>query len=427
MKGLRLLTASPVVLASIVAAGFYVAFTIVALGMHGWNPFWFVWIGERFARFDPNGATGFDGQFIYYLAGYGVDGVRHLDNPPYRLQRILLPLVVRVVSLGHLGLVPWAIVGVNLAAITAATTWLASWLRSQQISPWYALTYSLYVGIFLAYAHDLTEPLAFCLAAGGVILWLQSVPIHEAKQSPRRNETPETGDRKPQTDQFTGFPSPAADFRFPIFLAQPPAREPRLALQGRKLGSVALFALAILTKEITVLFVFGIAIAELIRRQPARACGIMVALIPFALWDAYLFSVFRTVPLFAGPPMELIPLQGALPHLTAGLRRSLSLFFLGIPAFALVFIGGFYLVRQPRSYALWFLFVHSAFVVLMPSQVYEGILGAGRNSAGLVLSVVFLLPSLAVPIRKVACAYVIVPTLLCVLPILSMAPWGPNQ
>src|SRR5262245_66439353 len=76
------------------AAAFYAAFTLTALALHGWNPLWFVWIGEHYAYHDPNGRSGYDGQFVYYIARDGLDAVPHLDSPSYRLGRILYPALV---------------------------------------------------------------------------------------------------------------------------------------------------------------------------------------------------------------------------------------------------------------------------------------------------------------------------------------------
>src|SRR5262245_10147804 len=89
---------APVVLA---AAAVYAGFTLAGLALHGWNPLWFVWIGERFSNLDPHGRTGYDGQFVYYIARDGWSALPHIDNPPYRLQRIAYPLLVRLVSLGN--------------------------------------------------------------------------------------------------------------------------------------------------------------------------------------------------------------------------------------------------------------------------------------------------------------------------------------
>lgn len=120
-------------------AGFYLLFTVVALGLHGWDPLWFVWLGERYADLDPAGRTGYDGQFVYYLASDGSAGIPHLDSPAYRLQRILLPVTVRYLSMGSPVPVPWILLFMNFSAIVVTAYLLAKWLKDQNLSPWYAL------------------------------------------------------------------------------------------------------------------------------------------------------------------------------------------------------------------------------------------------------------------------------------------------
>src|SRR5262245_62003051 len=129
---------APVVLS---AAAFYAAFTVAGLALHGWNPLWFVWIGERFSELVPHGRTGYDGQFIYYFARDGWAALPHIDNPPYRLQRILYPLLARWAALGHAAAIPWTMVAINAASIIA-TTWLVTrWLVAHQVWCWYGLVY----------------------------------------------------------------------------------------------------------------------------------------------------------------------------------------------------------------------------------------------------------------------------------------------
>ncbi|NDJ79366.1 MAG: hypothetical protein GYB65_24210, partial [Chloroflexi bacterium] len=50
---------------------------------------------------------GYDGQFAYYIAQGPADAPDCLDVPAYRLQRILLPALGMVLSLGQTALLPW--------------------------------------------------------------------------------------------------------------------------------------------------------------------------------------------------------------------------------------------------------------------------------------------------------------------------------
>jgi hypothetical protein len=357
---------SSVILVTLFVAVFYCIFTVVALGIHNWDPLWFVWLGEKYADLNPNGRTGYDGQFIFYIARYGSKAVPHLDNPSYRLQRILLPVMVRVFSVGASSLVPWMIILINLIAIVATTYLLAEWLDENDLSPWYALMYALYIGTFMAYSRDLTEPLALCLAAWGAVLWFRE-----------------------------------------------------------KSGWAALsLALAALAKETTLLFVFGIACSSLVRQRPRSAIRAMVAILPLLVWEGYLAAKLGDIPLVAGPTLERGPLSGIISHLNLEPGRLSGLVFVGLPALALLTFSLLSLLRQRKhSPIAWWLFLHSVFVVLLPFNVYDHIMHAGRNAGGMVLSVLFILPLFAKPLRFFFLSYWVFPTFLWLIPILRWAPW----
>ncbi|MCX5825907.1 MAG: hypothetical protein NTY86_21120 [Deltaproteobacteria bacterium] len=327
------------------------------------NPLWFVWIGERYANLDSGGHTGYDGQFTYYIARYGSAAIPNLDNPPYRLQRILFPVSVFLLSWGSSDLIPWMMIAANLIAVVLTTYFLAKWLSEQELSPWYALMYSLYVGTFMAYSRDLTEPLAFCLVALGIILWFRRMYTR---------------------------------------------------------ASVAL-ALALLTKEITLLFVFGILASALVQKNLKLAIRSLIPILPLAVWQSYLFIKLGTFPMMAGPSLEYLPLNGIIPYLTFEPGRFSSWLFVGLPGLVLLCVSLLYLFRDKgRSSAIWWLLLHSIFVVLMPLGTYDHIMAAGRNASGLVLSVLFLLPAVKRPFRVLSLVYCIFLTLVWLTPILIM-------
>lgn len=360
----------PLVVTAFVAL-FYLLFTLVALALHDGNPLWFVWIGERYSELDPRGFTGYDGQFIYYLAASGWDALPHLDNPPYRLQRIFLPGLVRLLSLDMPALVPWLIILINGVAIVITTFLLASWLREKQVWPSYALLYSLYVGTFMSYSRALTEPLALSLAAAGAIAWLR-----------------------------------------------------------QRLGAaVLLLALALLTKETTLLFVFGIAAATLFRRQLSwaerarRIVAVLAAALPLLAWEAYLWLRLETLPLLAGPSLTPIPLAGILPHLRLEPGRLSAFLFVALPAAGLLIVALLLLRRHPTHPAPWWLLLHSVLVLLFPLAIYDHLMHAGRNGSGLVLAFVFSLAFLPRPVRLLAFPLWVAPTFVWLLPVLRWAPW----
>jgi hypothetical protein len=347
-------------------AAFYLLFTVVALVVHNGDPLWFVWVGERFADLDPAGRGGYDGQFTYYLATYGREGIAHLDHAPYRLQRILMPVVVRLLSLGISALVPWTMIVVDLVAIILTTAVLAHWLDGQGLSPWYALTYALFLGTCMGFSRTLIEPLALCLAAWGCSLWF-------------RNE---------------------------------------------RAWAVLLLALALLAKETMLIFVIGIGCAEGVRREVRRAIVVAAAALPLLVWQSVLFGAYGVLPIIAGPELEWIPLRGIVPHLTLEPGRVSSLLFVGLPALFMLFLSTWFLCQERgRSPAVWGLLLHSLFVVLLPLNVYDHIMHAGRNAGGLVLSTVFVMPLMAKSLRALFTAGWVLPTLVWLYPILRWAPW----
>jgi hypothetical protein len=362
-RRLNLSTASVVTLT---VAGFYLWFTVLALGLHNGDPLWFVWVGERFADLDPNGRGGYDGQFVFYLATYGREGIAHLDNEPYRLQRIGMPVLVRLLSLGIPALVPWVMIAVGLAAVVLTTAVLARWLDRQNLSPWYALTYSLYLGTCMAFSRALIEPLALCLAAWGCSLWSRD----------------------------------------------------------KVAWAVLALGLAPLAKETMLIFVIGIACAELVHQRLWRAVSALVAALPMLAWQGVLYAAFGVFPIISGPSLEWIPLRGIVPHVTPEPGRLSSLLFVGLPALFLLFLSGWYLWKERgRSPGVWWLLLQSVLVVSMPLHVYQHVMHSARNAGGLVLSVVFAMPLMARPLRPLFTAGWVLPTLVWLVPILRWAPW----
>jgi hypothetical protein len=123
-------------------------------------------------------SDGYDGQFYYRLALTPVlpqataAGIT-LDHPAWRMQRILLPLLVRAVSLGNPGAIPWSFAAVNLAgiaAIAAASAWLA---RSYALPPLVPLALVLWPGWLIALTHDTTEITAGAFLLGALCCYLE--------------------------------------------------------------------------------------------------------------------------------------------------------------------------------------------------------------------------------------------------------------
>jgi hypothetical protein len=150
-----------------------IAYVLVVLYNAGGDPLAFVLLGSRFADGGPAGTEGYDGQFAYQIALNPAGAVPYLDVPAYRYQRLLYPLLARLLALGQPQAIPWALIVVNLAAIGVGTWATEKILREFRVSPWYALVYGLYGGQLAALRTDLNEPLAHALIQIAILAWLR--------------------------------------------------------------------------------------------------------------------------------------------------------------------------------------------------------------------------------------------------------------
>ncbi len=116
---------------------------------------------------DPK--SGYDGMMFYRLAldpftrvqtAYGIT----LDEPSYRQQRILYPLLVWMLSLGNPEWVPWLMVAVNLLAIACMALGAGGITRQYGIEPLWGLLVPLYPGFLISFSRDTAEIVAAAFA-----------------------------------------------------------------------------------------------------------------------------------------------------------------------------------------------------------------------------------------------------------------------
>lgn len=169
--------APPTVLVALVATAIVAARLVLVA--HG-NPADFVVAGRGFVNPAaapaslPVHASGYDGQFYYRLALDPFDFARTAFgitlDVPYRIARIGYPLVSWVVSFGgRPALVPWALVGVNVAAL-AGLGWEGAVIALQAgRSRWLGLMVPGYFGLLLSLSRDTTEPLELALVVGALL------------------------------------------------------------------------------------------------------------------------------------------------------------------------------------------------------------------------------------------------------------------
>lgn len=222
------------------------------------------------------GSTGYDGQFVYRLAldpfsraetAYGIT----LDNPPYRQQRIGLPVAAWAVAKTGIPL-SVALLLVNAAALLAAA-WAGAVLATRlgRHRLWGVLV-ALSPGLVVAVNRDLTEPLQTGLLLLGLVAW--------------------TGRRTPLTIAAAG----------------------------------AAFTAATLTRETTLAVLFGLGLWELDAaargrdRAAALARGalLLVPVAAFAAWQLHLRRVWGELPLSANEGDVGVPFLNTAQTFLAG-------------------------------------------------------------------------------------------------------------
>ncbi len=299
-------------------------------------------LGTRFSINDPEGTAGYDGQFVYYIArDLRPDDVSaHLDVPAYRYQRILMPLLARLLSFGNLGALPWVLAAIGIIAQSLGTWGVASLLKRWDVNPWYALVYGVWVGFVLAVRLDLPEPLAYSLIVAAL-----------------------------------------------------------MAILNEKHGPAwMLYGLALFAKEVTIVFVAAQSLVYLWRRQWRSAFGLgLLTLLPYGLFQFWLWRIFGALGLGSGgdmaTPFEWIPLMGLIrigaysPKL---LLASLVVFgpFLLLPAFWGLWVVG-KKVSQRQINLIDLAFALNALVILfLPFSTFREPGGLLRFSCGLVLALI---------------------------------------
>lgn len=147
----------------------FALFSLRVLWSHNWNPEAFILRTPADVPPGQNWGVGYDGRFSYAIAAYPWGSTRDLDQPAFRYQRILYPLLVKILSAGSVQAVPWMMLLVNLLASAAVCWLLGELLRRRGASPWVALACLFSVGFLIAVRMDLLEPLALAFGLGA---WL---------------------------------------------------------------------------------------------------------------------------------------------------------------------------------------------------------------------------------------------------------------
>jgi hypothetical protein len=312
----------------------------VVIAEAGGDPLALARLGTRFSDLDPAGTEGYDGQFVYYIARDPRPAAvaPHLDNPAYRYQRILLPLLARLAAVGDPARLPWALAALGVLTHTLGTWAVSALLARRGVSRWYALSYALFPGFTLAVRLDLPEPLAFGLVALALLA----------------------------------------------------------AERGRRGLGWGLLGLALFAKETVAPFLLAYFLAEWVAgRRREALLGALAAGLPFLLFQGWLWGVFGQPGLGSGgamaTPFEIVPYLGLL-----RIAAYLPWYFVGMllvfgPAVVLPSLWGTWhsaraWLRGERNVIVLGVFLNAALLAFLPFSTYREPGGLLRFACGLALA-----------------------------------------
>lgn len=324
---------------TLVIAVAYVGYRLVSVGG---DPADLAQPGERFQRGIAQGSEGYDGQFSLYMAlNLDPDQVaEQLDVPAYRYQRVLLPLLARLLGFGQASAIPWTLVLVNLMAHVLGTAALCALLAAHDRWVGYALLYGLWVGALVGVGTDLHEPLAYGLIAYAFL----------------------------QRDR------------------------------GRLASAVGLSIIAMFAKETTLVFAAAFFLADWRSGNLART-GRWYGLLglSFIAWQGWLWWTFGQPGAGSGglmaTPFEFVPLMGLWRIAASGLTVFLIYMLLFGPGIVFPALWGIWhsavdIYRWQTTLGSWPLLLHGLLILVTPFSTFREPLGLVRVATGLVLSVV---------------------------------------
>jgi hypothetical protein len=149
--------------------GFALLVVLIALLTHQGDFFFFINIGAPMLSRDVSWRQGYDGQFAYFIARDPMTAASQLDEPAYRFQRILYPLLARLLALGWADAVPMTLVVVNILAVAFGTGAFAELLNREGAPVWTPLLFFMWFGVGQSLLYDLNEIIALAFALWGLV------------------------------------------------------------------------------------------------------------------------------------------------------------------------------------------------------------------------------------------------------------------
>lgn len=314
-------------------------YVVVTLAHNNFDPLRFALIGSQFDPGIANGTPGYDGQFAYQIARDPANAWKKIDVPAYRYQRIVYPIAARALALGNVDLMPWTLIVINLGALIAGVCFTEKILEHYQANRWHALVYGLNAGLLMSVRLDLTEPLAYALAQLSVLL----------------------------------------------------------LLKDRTRWSAITFALAVLTKETTLLFIAGVALTYWLQQHWRKLIELLLITIgPFVIWQLVLLRWFGLFGIGSGgalaTPFEIVPLRGLWSIAAIDVRVFLLLAAIAVPLAVLPMLIAFRLVwrdwrTQRFDLASALLLLNAGIILFTPQSTFREPLAMARFVVGLIATV----------------------------------------
>ncbi len=282
-------------------------------------------------------SPGYDGQTYYYVTDDPFLR-RRAFRSPQRYGRIGYPLLIWALTLGQRDARPVAMIAINLLAVTGVV-YLAGLIILQfgrGTSPWWALAAALNPSLLIAVQKDLAEPMTTALALGGLLLYLRQ-------------------------------------------------RVPWAAL---------LFACALLTREVAVLFLLPIIAAEVWARRVRYVAMLLSCVAPYLIWQALVAyslgqsNAAATQSQFGRPLAGIIAALGAALH-GAGHRPYYALLVAMVAFVAATLIASAsYIWRRPDVVA-GSLLLHGIAALFTGPAIWLGFDNVARVYGGLYPLVIF--------------------------------------
>lgn len=239
----------------------------------------------------------------------------------YSYQRILLPLFAYLLAFGSAALLPWSFLLINLCALMVAAWRLMRF--DQYLAAWaFILSPAAMVGLHFS----LAEPLTLCLLTLFLLRVIQKDKVDD-------------------------------------------------------IGAV-LLSLAVLSREVNILFVGTIGLTMLLRRRWNSILWLMIPIAVFALYHAFLFAMFHQIPFLTSAQKHALPLMGLLEVIQSqgmtNVKTLSSLMFLCAIIVPLILILVRDLKQKQFDNITIPLTLFLVFLFLMPNYIWGSITSVGR-------------------------------------------------